>query len=112
VTLKHTRQRVVDAIGPAAAHALQDGATVGALLGLSLTFPAAVALLAAGLGINGVRPGRIIAQADKLVREEDIRPNREYFVGGFLAGALLGVAVGLVLSTAATWANITVPTLA
>lgn len=111
MTLKQTRKQFIDAIGVAATHALQDGATLGVLLGLSLTFPPAIALLAAGLGIDGVRPRRLIAKADEIVREEDIKPNPEYFAGGFIAGAVAGVAVGMVLAAAAAWSGVSIPAL-
>jgi hypothetical protein len=108
-SLKQLRKRFIGAIGVRATHALQDGATLGAVFSLSLVYPPAVALLAAGLGIDGVRPRRVIAQADELVRVDDIKPNPEYFVGGFAGGAVSGVGVGSVLRTAATWSGIALP---
>jgi len=107
-SLAAVRTRVVGAIGAAAAHALQDGGTLGALFSLSLVFPPAVALLAAGLGIDGVRPRRVIAQADELVRVDDIKPNPEYFVVGFGGGALGGGVLGVGLKALATWSDVSV----
>jgi hypothetical protein len=105
-SLKRIRQRFISAIGTRATHALQDGASIGALFSLSLVYPPAVALLAAGLGIDGIRPRRVIAQADELVRVDDIKPNPEYFIGGFFGGAVGGIGVGTLLDVVATWSGV------
>lgn len=99
--LKQLRKGFIDAVGVRATHALQDGATLGVIFGLSLTFPAAVTVIAGILGLEGVRPKKILASADEVVRVEDIRPNPEYFVGGFLGGGLGGGLAGVAFDTLA-----------
>lgn len=98
MALKSTRKRFIAAIGAPATHSLQDGGTVGVLFGLSLTFPPAVALLFGVLGIEGVRPRKLIERADEIVRTEDIEDHPEYFLAGFLVGVSLGVVFGSTLS--------------
>jgi hypothetical protein len=58
-----------------AKHAIQDSGTLGTLFSLFLVFPPAVAFLDAALGIDGIRPRRVIAQADELVSVDATKPN-------------------------------------
>lgn len=75
-------------------HALQDGFTLGMIFVLSLVYPLAVALMAGVLGLDGIKPRKIIKSADELVRTEDIQDNPEYFVIGLVLGGVVGYAVG------------------
>jgi hypothetical protein len=105
-SLKQFRKRFIGAIGVRATHALQDGASLGTLFSLALVYPPAVALLAAWLGTDGIRPRRVIAQADELVRVDDIKPHPEYFIGGFGVGSVGGAGVGIVLKAVAAWSGV------
>jgi len=104
------RSRVIDAVGTSAVHALEDGAVVGVVLGLGLTFlPAALVLLAA-LGVAPSRAGPIAVakEVSDLVRE-DARRQESYLVGSFVVGTGGGVALGTILRTVATWSGIAIP---
>jgi len=94
------RQRIISFTGPRAAHALQDGFTIGSMLGLTITFKFAVIVMLSALGIDGIKPRKLLRKADQFVREEQIRENPEYFVIGLLSGSGTGAFVGTVLRVA------------
>lgn len=98
--MSNIRTRFVSMVGSRAAHALQDGVTIGSLLGLTITFKFAAILFLSALGIDGLKPRKLLRKADTLVRTEQIEENPEYFAAGFILGALLGAGVGLVLAAA------------
>lgn len=81
---KKIRSTVIGTIGTRAVHSLQDGFTLGSILSLSVIYPPAVTVVAAVLGIEAVRPRKIIKAADKFVRTEQIQENPEWFMFGFL----------------------------
>lgn len=76
-------------------HSFQDGLVIGTILALSIHYPPALTILAIVLGIDGIKPRKLIRKADEIVRTDDIEKAPEYFLGGFLLSAL-GVS-GLVL---------------
>ncbi|WP_144901376.1 hypothetical protein [Halobellus captivus] len=114
MTVKAVRQQFVDGIGTKAVHALEDGATVGVLFGLALTFLPLAALLASILGVHpkGNGPLAIIRGLGEIVRDEAARKQESYFVAATLGGSLLGAGTGAALSVAASWAGVSVPTVA
>lgn len=89
------RTSVIDGIGVRATHALQDGFTLGAVLCLSVVYPPALTVIAGALGIDAVRPKKILKNADKFVREEQIAENPEYFLIGFLPWVFLTIGAGV-----------------
>jgi len=75
-------------------HSFQDGATLGVILALSIYWPLGLSVVAGVLGLNGaIGPKKIIKRADTLVREEDIADAPEYFVLGFILGAIGGAGI-------------------
>lgn len=90
------RSRVVGAVGPRAVHALEDGATVGVVLGMAWTAPTLAAAILALLGATPARAGpmAIISEVYDLVRQDDARAQESYFVLSIMAGALVGAPVG------------------
>lgn len=107
--LARIRGRVIDAVGTSAVHALEDGAVVGVVLGLGLTFPPAALVLLAVVGVTPTRAGPIAVakEVSELVRE-DARRQESYLVGSFIVGSGGGVAFGTILRTVATWSGIAV----
>lgn len=106
------RQRLIDDLGVAGVHAVEDGLMIGAVVGLYLTFPVAAVALAVGLGASPKRASlvAILPELVGMVRSNDARRQESYFVGGVFGGAVGGVVVGLVLDLAARWSGVTVPT--
>lgn len=94
------RSRVVGAVGPRAVHALEDGATVGVVLGMAWTAPTLAAAILALLGATPARAGpmAIISEVYDLVRQDDARAQESYFVLSIMAGALVGAPVGSVVA--------------
>lgn len=75
-------------------HSLQDGATLGAMFGLSLTYPLGLALILFVLFVDSVSLQGVTLYMDNIFRKDEIRSSPEYFVGGFLSSSLVvgGVA--------------------
>lgn len=112
--LAQLRQRVLDEFGRRGVHAIEDGAVVGIVLGLWVTFePAAIGLLLA-LGTAPKRAGlvAILAELRDLVREEQARAQESYFVGAAIAGVPIGLVAGVALSMAAAHSGVDVPPVA
>jgi len=110
MTLKATRKRFVDSIGPRAVHAIEDGATSGVGLGLAVTYlPAAVVLLLA-LGSTPSRAGPIavLRELIEMVRSKDARAQEAYFTVAFLVCIPIGAGAGSLLSAATAAHGITI----
>ena len=107
--LKALRQRFIGAIGVRATHAAEDGGVLGILFGLTLTFPPAAALVVAAIVGDGLGPRKLLAVADQVVRQEDVRQQPIYFAGAFLGGGALGVGFGLGGAAIAAWSGVSLP---
>jgi hypothetical protein len=92
------RSNVVEAVGPRAIHAVEDGGTIGVVAGLAFTEPVLAVLILTGLGATPTRAGplAILQEISGLVRSDDARAQESYFVIGTLAGLGIGVATGSV----------------
>lgn len=101
--LDRARRSVVGALGPAAIHALEDGAVVGVVVGLALTWvPGAVIILAAfGVHPKRVGPLSVVREVVEIVRSADARKQESFFVGALLVGAKIGLEFGPDLAAAA-----------
>lgn len=100
--LAQLRQRLVDAVGARAIHAVEDGLTVGLVAGLAVTFvPLAVVVLGVLTGSRSrAGPLALIREVGDIVRSDDARAQEAYFAGGVVVGAVVGLAVGTALSVA------------
>jgi hypothetical protein len=109
-SLARIRGRVIDAVGTSAVHALEDGAVVGVVLGLGLTFPPAALVLLAVVGVAPKRAGPIAVakEVSDLVRE-DARRQESYLVASFVVGTGGGVALGLILRTVGALSGVAIP---
>lgn len=112
MVLKSFRTRLVGTVGVNGTHAIEDGGTTGIALGLWFTFqPAAVLLLCVLTGIpKGGGPLAILRSVVEIVRADDAREQESLFALSMLGGALLGAGVGTVLTLAAAFAGVPVPT--
>jgi uncharacterized membrane-anchored protein YitT (DUF2179 family) len=111
--LAQLRQRLLERFGKRALHAVEDGLTVGLLVGLGLTFWP----LAAGLAtvLTGVpRSAGVLAllrEVPEIVRGSDARAQESWFVGAVVVGLLIGLGAGTLASLAASINGIAVPAL-
>lgn len=100
MSIQSARQSVVNAIGARAIHAVEDGLTVGVLVGFGVTVPMIAGAFAAIL--TGVpRTAGILSllrEIPEIVRGEDVRAQESYFILAVLAGVALAVPVGYGLS--------------
>jgi hypothetical protein len=103
MNLSETRRTVVNAIGTRAIHAVEDGLSVGVLVGLAVTLPAVAVAVAGALGVIPSRAGplALVRELPDIVRTDDARAQESYFMAGFLGGASGGSAVGWILSAVA-----------
>ena len=101
--LAQLRQRLLDRFGRRAIHAVEDGLTVGLLVGIGLTFwPLAASLAAVLTGVPrtaGVLA--LIREIPAIVRGEDARAQESYFSYAVGAGVVIGLVVGTLASIAA-----------
>ena len=101
--LAQLRQRLLDRFGRRAIHAVEDGLTVGLLVGIGLTFwPLAASLAAVLTGVPrtaGVLA--LIREIPAIVRGEDARAQESWFVGAVAVGLVVGLVVGTLASIAA-----------
>lgn len=108
------RQQLIDRFGTDGIHALEDGAMIGAVVGLWVTFQPAAVVLAVGLGASPRRASliAILGELLSLVASDARRRQESYFAGGLLGGAVGGLLVGTGLSLAAASHGVAVPTAA
>jgi hypothetical protein len=97
------RQQFIGRFGIRATHAIEDGATFGLLLGVIPTFPLAAMVIAVALGVDSMRPMKLLKLVDELGREKHIRAQPVYFVVTFLVCTLLGAEFGTVASALIPW---------
>ena len=101
--LAQLRQRLLDRFGRRALHAVEDGLTVGLLVGIGLTYwPLAASLAAVLTGVPrtaGVLA--LIREIPAIVRGEDARAQESYFSYAVGAGVVIGLVVGTLASIAA-----------
>jgi hypothetical protein len=100
--LTRLRTRTVNAVGPRAVHAAEDGLTVGLVAGLAVTFlPLAAVVVAALTGARSrAGPLALLREVGGIVRAEDARAQESYFAAGVAVGAVVGLGVGTALSVA------------
>jgi len=108
------RQRLIEDLGPAGVHALEDGLALGAVVGLWVTFPVVAVALTVGLGASPKRASllAVLPELVGMVRSEDARRQESYFIGGVVGGAIVGHAVGSLLRLGARLSGVAVPTTA
>jgi len=106
--MTQVRSKVVEAVGPRAIHAVEDGGTIGVVAGLAFTEPVLAVLILTGLGATPTRAGplAILQEISGLVRSDDARAQESYFVVGTLAGLIIGVGTGTLLAPFVTVGNI------
>jgi len=103
------RSRVVGAVGPRAVHAAEDGLVVGATLTLAATYPPAAAAILFGLGVDSLRPRKVLRALDRMVDEEEVGEQTSYYLAGLLGGGAVGTGAGLVARAtlpALTWSEV------
>jgi len=111
--LAQLRQRLLDRFGKRAIHAVEDGATVGLLVGLGLTFwPLAAGLATVLTGVpRSAGVLALIREIPEIVRGSDARAQESWFVGAVVAGLVVGLGAGALASVAASINGIAVPAL-
>lgn len=105
------RDRLVARIGKRAAHAIEDGLTIGIIAGLLVTFPPLGVVLFSILSGHPRKKGPLamIAELPDLVRGDDARAQESWLTGATVLGALIGVVVGGVVAFAALSVGVSVP---
>lgn len=106
------RDRILDNFGSHGTHAIEDGAVLGVIFGLLLTFPLAVALITLVVFGDAMKPRKVIQNADEWIRREQIQNQLLHFALSFGGGSIIGIGLGVVFRITVAWSGVSIPDIA